>query len=166
MTTAKEDPGYALTVAVLATADAFLRESHRLFRPHGLTGAQYNVLNVLAAHPAGLSQRELGDVLVVDRSNVTGLLDRLEKAGWVRRDDSPEDRRVYRVRLTPAGEALWAKVEPRYRAVVAQVTRGVSYRRLTDCATTLRELEAAAAQWVLPEPGPGPAGRARRRDAR
>jgi len=95
--------GLDLVAAVMATADCFLRESQRLFRPLGLTGAQYNVLNILAASPDGISQRELGDRLVVDRSNVTGLLDRLEKSGWVRRTDDPEDRRVYRVVLTPAG---------------------------------------------------------------
>ena len=112
------DREYALIVAVLSTADAFLRESQRLFRPLGLTGAQFNVLNLLAGAADGISQRELGDRLLVDRSNVTGLLDRMEKAGWVRRTDHPEDRRVYLVRLTPAGrrvasgeaERLWRLV--------------------------------------------------------
>src|SRR6187549_2565972 len=99
----RRDRAHELTAAVMATADTFLRESQRLFRPHGLTASQYNVLSVLAAHPEGTSQRELSDVLVVDRSNVTGLIDRMEKAGWVRRADDPEDRRVYRIMLTPAG---------------------------------------------------------------
>ena len=67
------DAGYEVISAVLATADAFLRESQRLFRPHGLSGAQYNVLNVVALNPDGLSQRELSEHLVVDRSNITGL---------------------------------------------------------------------------------------------
>ncbi len=144
------DPGYELTKAVMATADAFLRESTRLFRPLGLTGAQYNVLNVLAPTPEGISQRELGDLLVVDRSNVTGLLDRLEKAGWVRRTDHPDDRRVYRVSLTPEGRALWAKARPLYLDVVAQITRGVPPKRLHDCLATLRQLEAGAGAWKLP----------------
>ena len=147
----KTDPGYALINAVMATADTFLRESQRLFRPHGVTGAQYNVLNALAENPGGLSQRELSDWLVVDRSNVTGLLDRMEKAGWVRRTDHPEDRRVYRVVLTPAGRALWQRVTPRYLAVVRQVTRPLPARRVQDTINTLRQLEQAAAEWTLPE---------------
>src|SRR3954447_4184202 len=104
-------PSYALTTAVLATADTFLRESQRLFRPYGLTAAQYNVLNVLAPRADGMSQRELSDLLVVDRSNVTGLLDRMEKAGWVQRADDPMDRRVYRVTLTVVGRRLWCEVQ-------------------------------------------------------
>jgi DNA-binding MarR family transcriptional regulator len=146
----KADPGYDLVSAVMATADAFLRESHRLFRPHGLSGAQYNLLNVVALSPDGLSQRELSDHLVVDRSNITGLLDRMEKAGWVRRTDHPADRRVYRVVLTPAGRALWEKITPQYLAVVQQVTSKIPVRRLREACTTLRELEDAAPHWKLP----------------
>lgn len=146
----KTDLGHELTAAVMATADVFLRESQRLFRPHGLTAAQYNVLNILAATPDGISQRELGDRLVVDRSNVTGLLDRLEKSGWVRRTDDPADRRVYRVVLTPAGRALWGKITPLYREVVAQITHGLSAKRQQDGLDLLKTLEAGATTWKLP----------------
>ena len=97
------------------------------------------------------SQRELGDLLVVDRSNVTGLLDRMEKAGWVQRADDAKDRRVYRVTLTPAGRKLWSKVEPRYHEVVAHVTRGVSTRQMSDCVALLHQLAAAATTWESPK---------------
>lgn len=140
---------YALVLAVLSTADAFLRESQRLFRPLGITGAQFNVLNILADAPDGMSQRELGDKLLVDRSNVTGLLDRLEKSGWVRRADHPADRRVYLVNLTAAGRAVWAKANPLYLEVVAQVTGGLSGRQVEECLATLGHLETAATTWKL-----------------
>lgn len=147
----RQDAAFELTSAVMATADAFLRESQRLFRPYGLTAAQYNVLNVLAPESTGMSQRELSDHLVVDRSNVTGLLDRMEKAGWVRRADDPKDRRVYRVTLTPAGRKLWTKVEPRYRSVVDQVMRGVTQKQMAECIDLLDRLAEAAGKWELPE---------------
>jgi len=143
------DAALDLTTAVMATADAFLRESARLFRPLGLTAAQYNVLNVLAPHSTGMSQRQLSDVLVVDRSNVTGLLDRMQKAGWVRRTDAPRDRRVYLVTLTPAGRRLWTKVTPRYLDVVAQVTRGMSPKDMAASTALLQRMSTAAARWRL-----------------
>lgn len=149
----KTDHGFELTKAVMETADTFLRESARLFRPHGLTGAQYNVLNILAATPEGISQRELGDLLVVDRSNVTGLLDRLEKAQWVQREDDSSDRRVYRVSLTPEGLALWAKVHPLYLDVVQQITGSLSPRKMENCIEILRQLKAGASAWNLPKTG-------------
>ncbi len=143
---------FELITSVLSTADAFLREGTRLFKPLGLTVAQYNVLNVLAGNPenGGLSQRELSDELVVDRSNVTGLLDRMEKAGWVRRADDPADRRIYRVHLTPEGRRLWEKTSPLYAAVVAQVAQGLTERQTRETHAVLARLKTGAAQWKLP----------------
>jgi DNA-binding MarR family transcriptional regulator len=151
----KTAPGrdYELVAAVLGTADAFLRESQRLFRPLGLTGAQFNCLNILAGAAEGLSQRALGDKLLVDRSNVTGLLDRMEKSGWVRRKDHPDDRRVYLIALTRSGRALWAKANRVYLTVVAQVTAGLSAKRMGECIETLAVLERKAGTWELPETG-------------
>ncbi len=148
------DPAQArrLVHELVATADLFLRESQRLFRPHGLTAPQFNVLNLLAdrAPDAGYSQRELADTLVVDRSNVTGLIDRMEAAGWVRRVDDPADRRVYRVALTPAGRRLWQKVAPDYDQVVAQVTGALSAVEVSRGVAVLVKLQAAATAWRLP----------------
>ena len=68
----------------------------------GLTPAQFEVLQVLDAEGA-ISQREIGDRMCCANSNVTGLLDRMERDGLVRRRRSKADRRVIQVRLTPAG---------------------------------------------------------------
>jgi DNA-binding MarR family transcriptional regulator len=142
----KSESGFQMISAVMATADAFLRESQRLFRPLGATGAQYNVLNILMMNPDGLSQRELGDLLVVDRSNVTGLLDRLEKAGLVRRDDHPADRRVYRVMITSSGRTCWEKIHPIYLEAVAKVTRGLTAKQMRETREVLLQLETQAAR--------------------
>jgi DNA-binding MarR family transcriptional regulator len=147
-----DDPGYRLTVAVLKAADALLRASQKLLRPYGLTAAQFNVLNLIARNESGMSQRELGDKLVVDRSNVTGLLDRMEKAGWVRRGDDPDDRRIYRVSLTPLGRRQWEKANARYVAAVEKVTQSLSADQMLECVGLLEELTQASAEWtVAPE---------------
>jgi DNA-binding MarR family transcriptional regulator len=132
---------------VLATSGVLLRESQHFFRPLGVTEAQFNVLNVLANAPSGLSQRELGDVLVVDRSNVTGLLDRMEKAGWVRREDHPKDRRIHRVMLTTKGRELWAKVWPLYVAAVEKVVGGLAHADIKHALASLAVLEEGAKKW-------------------
>lgn len=110
-----------------------------------------------------MSQRELSDLLVVDRSNVTGLLDRMEKAGWVRRDDNPGDRRIYRVSLTVAGKRLWERVSPLYLGTVAEVTQGLSGKRIRDCVELLGQLTRSSSQWAEePESrkaGPGGRGK-------
>src|SRR6478609_10623277 len=139
----KSDPGYDLVIQVMSVANVMVKESHRLFRPHGLSEAQFNVLNVIGPEPAGLSQRALSDVLVVDRSNITGLLDRMERSGWVKRADHPSDRRVYVVTLTAEGRKLWRNVLPEYVAAVAQVTAGVPPADLKRALVALQKLETA-----------------------
>jgi len=143
----KSDPGYDLVIQVLSVANVMVKESHRLFRPHGLSDAQFNVLNVLGPEPAGLSQRALSEVLVVDRSNITGLLDRMERSGWVRRADHPTDRRVYVVTLTAEGRKLWRRILPEYVAVVRRVTAAVPAADLKRTLGTLQQLETATREW-------------------
>lgn len=141
------DPGYRLTVAVLTTADALLRSSQKLFRPHGLTAAQFNVMNLLSDAESGMSQRELSDALVVDKSNVTGLIDRMEKAGWVRRAEDPSDRRVYCVTLTPPGRKLWSKVNPIYLKAVTEVTGELTAQQVRQCLEAVEILHRRASEW-------------------
>ena len=143
----KSDPGYDLVIQVLSVANVMVKESHRLFRPHGLSDAQFNVLNVLGPEPGGLSQRALSELLVVDRSNITGLLDRMEQIGWVKRADHPSDRRVYVVTLTAEGRKLWQKVLPEYVAVVRRITAGVPTAGLKRTLNTLQQLETATRAW-------------------
>jgi DNA-binding MarR family transcriptional regulator len=114
--------GKDLVYAVLRASGALLRESRRFFRRFGITEAQFNVLNILGEAPEGMSQRELGDFLVVDRSNVTGLLDRMEREGWVQRRPEPGDRRAHRVSLTASGRKLWKRALPAYDAALAELT--------------------------------------------
>jgi DNA-binding MarR family transcriptional regulator len=89
-------------------------------------------------------------MLVVDRSNVTGLLDRMEVAGWVRREDDPADRRVYRVKLTAAGKKLWQKVAPGYAAVVDQVCARLDGAQVDATLALLTTLREDAVRWSEP----------------
>jgi DNA-binding MarR family transcriptional regulator len=141
-----------LVHGIVATADLFLRESQRIFRPHGLSAAQFNVLNLLAerADGVGYSQRELADALLVDRSNVTGLVDRMTATGWVCRVDDVTDRRVYRIQLTEDGRRLWSNVAPIYAQVVSQVTECLSTVEITRGVAVLAKLQEAATRWSAP----------------
>jgi DNA-binding MarR family transcriptional regulator len=142
-------PAFSLVAQALRTASVLVRESRRLFRPFGLTEAQFNVLNVLGGvttTDAGLTQRELSDILVVDRSNVTGLLDRMEKAGWVRRSDHAGDRRAWRVEMTPKGRKLWRSALPAYQRAVRAALRPIDGGDIRVAIETLQALEKQAAR--------------------
>lgn len=79
----------------------------RLFKPHGLSVTQYNVLRILrGAGKDGLCRNEIRDRLVSRMPDVTRLLDRMEEAGLIVRSRDGADRRLVSTRLTPRGEAL------------------------------------------------------------
>src|SRR6266581_3033104 len=74
-----------------------------------LSPAQCHVLHLIEPdRPVPMGR--LAQALACDASNVTGLVDRLESRGLVRRQPSPEDRRVKALELTPAGARLLSKV--------------------------------------------------------
>jgi DNA-binding MarR family transcriptional regulator len=73
-------------------------------REHGLTPQQGQLLCVLMAQPYGMS--ELGSVLGLAKSSLTGLVDRTERNGLVRREPDPLDARAVRIVLTPRGARL------------------------------------------------------------
>jgi DNA-binding MarR family transcriptional regulator len=76
-------------------------------REHGLTPQQGQLLCVLMAQPFGMS--ELGAMLGLAKSSLTGLVDRTERNGLVRREPDPRDTRAVRVALTPRGSRLAAE---------------------------------------------------------
>ncbi|MEU9198737.1 MarR family winged helix-turn-helix transcriptional regulator [Streptomyces sp. NPDC048332] len=73
-------------------------------REHGITAQQGQLLCVLMVQPYGMS--ELGAMLGLAKSSLTGLVDRSVQRGLVRREPDPEDGRAVRVALTAKGDAL------------------------------------------------------------
>ncbi|MFE0023447.1 MarR family winged helix-turn-helix transcriptional regulator [Amycolatopsis sp. NPDC059021] len=73
-------------------------------REHGITPQQGQLLCVLMAQPYGMS--ELGATLGLAKSSLTGLVDRTERNGLVRREPDPADSRAVRVTLTTEGRQL------------------------------------------------------------
>jgi DNA-binding MarR family transcriptional regulator len=72
-----------------------------------LSPAQCHVLHLIEPG-RGVPMGQLAETLACDASNVTGLVDRLESRGLVRRHPSPADRRVKVLDLTPTGSRLRA----------------------------------------------------------
>ncbi|MGY4769523.1 MarR family winged helix-turn-helix transcriptional regulator [Kribbella sp. CWNU-51] len=102
---AKHDDGRIGVVAGLVRS-AFLVNAvyAQASRERGLTPQQGQLLCVLMAEPYGMSA--LGTMLGLAKSSMTGLVDRTERNGLVRREPDPRDTRAVRVALTPRGHAV------------------------------------------------------------
>ncbi|MFI5719268.1 MarR family winged helix-turn-helix transcriptional regulator [Nocardia sp. NPDC051750] len=84
------------------------REIEAVFLAHGLRRGEFDVLAALrrAGAPFELNPSGLAETLMLSRAGMTGRLDRLELAGYVRRIADTGDRRAVRVALTAAGQEL------------------------------------------------------------
>jgi len=102
-------------LSLVRTSSLMQKLSDRFFSRFGLTDVQFNILMILKEHhKEGLSQQELSENLIVTKSNVVGLVDRLERGGYVKREAHPSDRRFNQIVLTRKGEHLEARIEKLY----------------------------------------------------
>jgi len=98
------------------TASRLKKRADEFFRRYGLTDVQFNAMMLLyhqKGRQGGLSQAELSDMMLVNRANITSLIDRMEKAGFVARTPAA-DRRYNIVKLTSRGKKLLERVQPVY----------------------------------------------------
>ena len=108
---AKDKPMHSLEegafVAVLRTAEYLQHRAAEMFKQHGLSPTQYNVLRILrGAGAEGLACSEVGERMLNHDPDITRLLDRLEGRGLIERSRGKSDRRVIMTRIAPAGLEL------------------------------------------------------------
>ena len=146
-------PHYPALLQLLRTAETIWNSSRLFFGRWDLSPAQFNLLNLLTDQPEGLSQSDLSRELLTHRSNITGLVDRLEKRELVRRRELVDDRRAWRVVLTRDGRELMNEILPHYYRAAEVVWGGVSVRRATEVAAVLQIVaeNTERASQTLPE---------------
>lgn len=93
-----------LCFQVLALAGAIDRSCAARLAPHHLSEGKFTLLFLLHDQPDGLSPFELAERAGVTRATITGLVDGLERDGYVARHPHAEDRRKLSVRLTARGQ--------------------------------------------------------------
>ncbi len=120
---------------------AFAAYSAAHVRQLGLTPAQFDVIATLG-NTAGLPFNELARRTLVTKGTLTGIIDRLEAKGLVRREVPIEDRRSFRACLTASGETLFAAIFPAHLAHLRRAFGTADEAELTQMADTLRALRA------------------------
>ncbi len=96
-----------------------------------VTPAQAGILFLLA-EKGGRTMSELSQILSIDNSTITGLVDRLEKAGLVRRNASPNDRRASHVYVSPAGIQEMEKAKKIVKKVNREIKDGFTAEELAS----------------------------------
>ncbi|EEF58322.1 MarR family winged helix-turn-helix transcriptional regulator [Pedosphaera parvula] len=137
---------YEALIGLLRTAENLWNASRVFFARWDLSPSQFNILNLLHDQPQGCTQIELSRQLIMHRSNMTGLIDRLESRGLVRRAENSQDRRAFNVVLTPAGSKLILQILPHYYAAAETVWGDIPAPRARQIVSELSVVNVNAEQ--------------------
>ena len=110
-------PEHEALLSIYYTASIMKKRADDFFGQFGLTDVQFNMMNLLyyeSGKEGGLSQAQISTMMLVNRANITSLVDRMEKAEIVTRNAHTNDRRYNIIKLTSKGKNLYTKVEPHY----------------------------------------------------
>jgi DNA-binding MarR family transcriptional regulator len=135
-----DSPEEEAALNVLRTNDQLQIRFTRLFREHGLTGSQYNVLRILRGEAGPLPILEIADRTVTVVPGITGLIDRLEQAGLVRRERCQKDRRVVHVRLTDKALAVLADLDEPLLELNRKLMTGLSRAETSELSRLLEKV--------------------------
>ena len=144
MTTIKEeiDNYRKLTGAMLVAAGVYTRiYSRQCFKNNNfdITPEQFVVIEVLMHHD-GLYQRQLSEITLKDRPNITRIINILEENGYVESKSDKSTRKVFKIYLTQKAKETFPKLQKvtsEYREVMSQ---GISKAEMEVCLKVLNKL--------------------------
>jgi DNA-binding MarR family transcriptional regulator len=143
---ATERPAERLLRQLLRTYGALDRVVQPYFARFGITGSQWGVLRTLQRAEneglRGLRLRDLGERLLIRPPSVTGVVDRLERAGLVVRGNATNDLRAKRVRLTAEGRRLVDRVLEGHARRIDELTAELAIDEQVQLRGLLERLQA------------------------
>ena len=127
---------------LLKTGSWIEERMKEILKPFELTHAQLNALYILMENdPSPLSASELKNEILVSNPDVTRLLDRLVKKGYVIREACPENRRKIDISLTGSGRELFREADGAARQAVGNFFEDkITVKEATELRKILRKI--------------------------
>ena len=114
-----------------------------------VTLPQFDVLSELERAGKSLTMSELSTELMVSNGNVTGVIDRLEKSGFVERNRAEHDRRIQYIRLTKDGRRNFNKMARHHERWLAELFGDLSVNDMTRLQSLLLKTRKSAAPTTI-----------------
>jgi MarR family transcriptional regulator, 2-MHQ and catechol-resistance regulon repressor len=116
-----------LALHLIYTCEMYHQMTARCFADFGLSKASLNILMVLRhCGSEAMQLHELGELLLVSKANITGIIDHLEEKGYVKRVVDAQDRRARYARITKKAEALLDEFIPVHYGNINRLLKGLS----------------------------------------
>lgn len=138
-------PEQEVLITLERTADAFHRKVAELLKPHGVSSTQYNVLRILrGAGKDGLPCGAIAERMVTRDPDITRLLDRLDKMGFIVRERGQRDRRVVTTNITDAGLKLLKQLDKPVQELGTTLVKNLSKGQMQQLVELLDLARSAA----------------------
>jgi DNA-binding MarR family transcriptional regulator len=129
-------------LVVLSTVARLMRtRADARARTYGMTRAQWMILVHLDRQP-GMSQNELAALIEVEPITVGRLVDRLEARGFVERRPDADDRRIWRLHLTPAATPMLKEIDKARAELNAMLVANIPQKSLDAAIDCLLQMKA------------------------
>ncbi|MBF2025317.1 MAG: MarR family transcriptional regulator [Oscillatoriales cyanobacterium C42_A2020_001] len=136
---AAKEPALALLRELVRTYQAFYTYDEAHVRQLGLTLPQFDVIATLG-NTSGMMMSQLAEKTLVTKGTLTGIVDRLEQKGLVRREVPPENRRCFIIVLTPEGHRLFEEIFPEHIDYLKQRLNVLSVEEIEQIQSALKQL--------------------------
>lgn len=122
----------SLWIRIATNSNIIEKEIRHLFRAEfGVTLPRFDLMSALYRETGGLTMGELSKRMLVSNGNVTGIVERLQKEGLVKRWVLPTDRRIYSVGLTPKGRTDFKIMADRHKEWIDDILGDMNDKDLT-----------------------------------
>lgn len=138
-----KSPADEAFVSLQRTADIMMRKIAQFLKGWGISPTQYNVLRILrGAGPEGLCCGEISDRMITHDPDITRMLDRIEKLGWIERARSTKDRRVVVARISKKGLELLKQIDKPIEDFNRTASSHLSEKKLRELIGLLNEVRS------------------------
>ena len=128
-------------MAIVRAAENFKRAHSSIFKKHGLSFPQYNILRVLDASENGRNKTStVSRIMLVPGANMTGLSKRLEKDGFILRTRDPQDERVTLLAITRKGKDTLKMIEDKKNESIEIILNGFTQEEKHDLLDKIKKL--------------------------
>src|SRR5262245_2499712 len=129
---------------LFGTARAWRTKLDQRLRPLGLSQGKWRTLVHLSQGGNKLTQKEIAERMGIEEPTLAGLLDRLQKAGWIKRRESPNDRRCKIVHLQRRSKAILDEIFNTAQGLRHELIEDISQDDLEACVRVLTQIRKKA----------------------
>jgi DNA-binding MarR family transcriptional regulator len=134
-------------LSILRTASELSHSADKFLREFDITQQQYNVLRILrGAGAEGLCRNEISARMVAAAPDMSRLLDRMEKCGWITRERAEDDRRQVSTFITDSGQKLLKVIDGLFPEQIHRLFEGVESTDLKMLIDVLAQIRSRRAE--------------------